>query len=167
MPEKFFVMPDDGMELVIGPLRSAKRSIDIYVFTLSNADILGALRDAASRGVAVRALVDKHPSGNKEAGRAALESLKEAGVDARPVAGLLHAYACQELRGRRVADADIERELPAGLAEDPRPRRDHDGCGGYESPGRARSRRTGEADTATLKLCLQRHWCLAQTTAGR
>jgi cardiolipin synthase A/B len=84
VPEKFFVMPDDGMELVIEPLRSAKRSIDIYVFTLSNADILGALRDAAGRGVAVRALVDMHPSGNKEAGRAALESLKEAGVEARP-----------------------------------------------------------------------------------
>ena len=84
MPEKFFVMPDDGMEMVIEPLRSAKRSIDIYVFTLSNADILGALRDAAGRGVAVRALVDMHPSGNKEAGRAALEALKEAGVDARP-----------------------------------------------------------------------------------
>jgi phosphatidylserine/phosphatidylglycerophosphate/cardiolipin synthase-like enzyme len=84
VPEKFFVMPDDGMEMVIEPLRSAKRSIDIYVFTLSNADILGALRDAAGRGVAVRALVDMHPSGNKEAGRAALESLKEAGVEARP-----------------------------------------------------------------------------------
>ena len=82
--EKFFVMPDDGMEVVIKPLRSAKRSIDIYVFTLSNADILGALRDAAGRGVAVRALVDMHPSGNKDAGRAALESLKEAGVEAHP-----------------------------------------------------------------------------------
>jgi cardiolipin synthase len=82
--DQFIVMPDDGMDLLIEPLRSAGSTIDIYVFTLSNAEILGALREAAARGVAVRALVDTHPSGNQAAGHAALHSLKHAGAQARP-----------------------------------------------------------------------------------
>ncbi len=84
MTERFFVMPDDGMEALIAPLRSARNSIDIYVFTLSNADILGALSEASARGVTVRALVDTHPSGNEAAGQAALDSLRYGGVQARP-----------------------------------------------------------------------------------
>jgi len=84
MQDQFIVMPDDGMDLLIEPLRAARNAIDIYVFTFSNADILAELRDATARGVAVRALVDTHPSGNHEAGHAALHSLRHAGAQALP-----------------------------------------------------------------------------------
>jgi cardiolipin synthase len=84
MQDQFIVMPEDGMDLLINPLRAARNTIDIYVFTFSNAEILDALREAAARGVAVRALVDTHPSGNHEAGHAALHSLKRAGAQALP-----------------------------------------------------------------------------------
>jgi phosphatidylserine/phosphatidylglycerophosphate/cardiolipin synthase-like enzyme len=77
-------MPEDGMDALIEPLRGAQRSIDIYVFTLSNAEMLAALREAVARGVKVRALVDMHPSGNDAAGKAAFDSLQHAGVEARP-----------------------------------------------------------------------------------
>jgi len=84
MQDRFIVMPDDGMDVLIEPLRAAQNTIHIYVFTLSNAEMLGALREAAGRGVAVKALVDTHPSGNEAAGKAALHSLNHAGVHARP-----------------------------------------------------------------------------------
>jgi cardiolipin synthase len=82
MQDQFLIMPDDGMDGLIAPLRSARTAIDIYVFTLSNAEMLQALRDAVSRDVKVRALVDTHPSGNEAAGHAALHALKHAGVHA-------------------------------------------------------------------------------------
>jgi len=87
-------MPDDGMDSIIEPLRAARHSIDIYVFTLSNADILEALRGAVARGVTVRALVDMHPSGSEAAGQAAFDSLKRAGADVRPSPGYFqHLHA--------------------------------------------------------------------------
>jgi cardiolipin synthase len=82
--DRFIVMPEDGMDMLIEPLRAARNTIDIYVFTLSNADMLGALREAVARDVTVRAIVDMHPSGNEAAGQAALHSLEHAGVQARP-----------------------------------------------------------------------------------
>jgi phosphatidylserine/phosphatidylglycerophosphate/cardiolipin synthase-like enzyme len=94
MTEQFFVMPDDGMDVLIAPLSSAQRSIDIYVFTLSNAELLAALREAVARGVTVRALVDMHPSGNDAAGKAAFDSLEQAGVKAHPSPGYFaHLHA--------------------------------------------------------------------------
>src|SRR6476620_10647659 len=94
MTDRFLVMPDDGMDSIIEPLRAARHSIDIYVFTLSNADILEAVRDAVARGVTVRALVDMHPSGSEAAGQAAFDSLKRAGADVRPSPGYFqHLHA--------------------------------------------------------------------------
>src|SRR5512141_1461017 len=80
MTDRFFVMPDDGMETLVAPLRSARHTIELYVFTLGNRAILQALRDAVSRGVEVRAIVENQPSNNEQAGKANHKALKEAGV---------------------------------------------------------------------------------------
>jgi cardiolipin synthase len=94
MQDQFLVMPDDGMDRLIEPLRAARHTIDIYVFTLSNAEILGALREAAARGVTVRALVDPDPSQSKAAGKAAHHALKDAGAQAQFAPGYFqHLHA--------------------------------------------------------------------------
>ena len=75
MTARFFMMPEEGMDTLIAAKRSGAISSDIYIFTLSNAEILGALRKVAAHSVTVRALVDMHPSGNRAAGQAALNAL--------------------------------------------------------------------------------------------
>src|SRR5689334_15113764 len=80
MTHKFFVMPDDDMETLVAPLRAAKRTIEIYVFTLGNKAVLGALADAVKRGVSVRAIVEKQPNNNEQVGKADHKALKDAGV---------------------------------------------------------------------------------------
>ncbi len=121
MQERFFVMPDDGMDILIEPLRAARHSIDIYVFTLSNAAILAALQAAAARGVQVRALVDRHPSGNPAAGRAALDALRHAGVHAQPAPAYfphLHAKSY-------VVDAELALISSVNYLQDWQRTRDH------------------------------------------
>jgi cardiolipin synthase A/B len=84
MADRFLVLPDDSMIPLLDALAAARQTIDIYVFTLSNPDILAALRDAGARGVRVRAVVDPAPSESVAAGHAALRALNEANVQVRP-----------------------------------------------------------------------------------
>ena len=67
MADRFLVLPDDSMIPLLDALAAARQSIDIYIFTLSNPDILAALREAVARGVRVRAVVDPAPSDNAAA----------------------------------------------------------------------------------------------------
>lgn len=80
MTDQFFVMPDDGMDVLINPLRAARHTIDIYVFTLGNKAILSALGDAVARGVVVRAIAETQPGNNEQAGEANRQALKQIGV---------------------------------------------------------------------------------------
>jgi phosphatidylserine/phosphatidylglycerophosphate/cardiolipin synthase-like enzyme len=84
MSDQFLVLPDDSMIPLLAALAAAQQTIDIYVFTLSNPDILAALREAVARGVRVRAVVDPAPSENAAAGHAAMRALNEANVQVRP-----------------------------------------------------------------------------------
>ncbi len=121
MQERFFVLPDDGMDTLTAPLHAAQHSIDIYVFTLSNPAILEALHAAVARGVQVRALVDTHPSGSHAAGRAALEALQHAGVQAQPAPAYfphLHAKSY-------VVDAELALISSVNYLQDWQHTRDH------------------------------------------
>ncbi len=84
MADRFLVLPDDSMIPLLDALAAARQSIDIYIFTLSNPDILAALREAVARGVRVRAVVDPAPSDNAAAGHAAMRALNAANVQVRP-----------------------------------------------------------------------------------
>ena len=54
---RLLVQPDDGAAPLLDVMRSARRSLDLYVFRLDHRGVADALKEAAARGVAVRALV--------------------------------------------------------------------------------------------------------------
>jgi phosphatidylserine/phosphatidylglycerophosphate/cardiolipin synthase-like enzyme len=54
---KVFVEPGEGVTPLIKAIQHAKKSVDILIFRFDRADIEKALLSAASRGVAVRALI--------------------------------------------------------------------------------------------------------------
>jgi cardiolipin synthase len=54
---RLLVQPDDGAAPLLEAIDSARRSLDVYVFRLDHREVGAALKRAARRGVAVRALV--------------------------------------------------------------------------------------------------------------
>ncbi len=54
---KLIVQPGDGTAPLIQAIKSAKKSVEIVIFRLDQADVERALEDAAERGVAVHALI--------------------------------------------------------------------------------------------------------------
>lgn len=78
-------------ELLIEVIRSAESTLDIAIYSLTNPDIVGAIRDAAKRGVAVRIITDRQQAG----GKAQTEALKLLGSAGIPIkinshSGLMH-----------------------------------------------------------------------------
>src|SRR5437016_5293758 len=56
-PLKLIVQPGDGTAPLIRAIKSAKKSVEIVIFRLDQADLERALEDAAERGVFVHALI--------------------------------------------------------------------------------------------------------------
>ena len=54
---KLITQPADGTAPVLKAIKQAKKSIQIVIFRLDQAEIVHALEDAAGRGVAVHALI--------------------------------------------------------------------------------------------------------------
>jgi cardiolipin synthase A/B len=75
-----FILPDDGIAPVRDALGGARKSIQMVMYLLSEPQIIAALKDAASRGVEVRLILEKNPfgggSGNEDVGN----DLAKAGV---------------------------------------------------------------------------------------
>jgi cardiolipin synthase len=69
---RLLVQPDDGAAPLLQAIDAARRSLDLYVFRLDHRDVADALKRAARRGVAVRALV-AHTRRGGEAGLRELE----------------------------------------------------------------------------------------------
>ncbi len=67
------------LPMVLGAIAGARRSLDVAMYTLTDADVVGAMEDAFARGVAVRVLLD--PSERPSDPSAA--SLRAHGVDVR------------------------------------------------------------------------------------
>lgn len=84
MPDCFFVLPDDGFDMLLAPLRVAQHTIELYVFTLTNTAMIAALGAAVARGVTVRAVVEPRPGGDETEGAASRTALQQVGVQVRP-----------------------------------------------------------------------------------
>lgn len=81
--DSFFILPDDGLEKLLAPLRQAQHSIDIYIYKLTSDQITQELSAAVKRGVAVRAIVERAPSDDEKVGKAGYKTLQDFGADTR------------------------------------------------------------------------------------
>jgi phosphatidylserine/phosphatidylglycerophosphate/cardiolipin synthase-like enzyme len=86
------VQPADGLDPILQEIARAERSIDLTVFRLDRAEVVKALEEAVTRGVAVRALI-AHTNGSREKALRKLElRLLDAGVTVARSADDLQRY---------------------------------------------------------------------------
>lgn len=81
----------DQEKLLIDVIKSAKSTLDIAIYSLTDPDIVGAIKDAKKRGVNVRIITDKQQA----AGKTQTEALKLLGSAGIPIkinshSGLMH-----------------------------------------------------------------------------
>lgn len=75
-------MPDSGHDRIIQVLDAAKSSIDLEIYQLQERDVVGALKDAAGRGVRVRVMLEPKTVGSQNFSAVAAE-LKSAQVEVK------------------------------------------------------------------------------------
>jgi cardiolipin synthase A/B len=82
-PAKLFIEPKDGIQPVLNAINAAKVSIrhKIYLFTDSRQDVIDALVAAKARGVDVKLLLEREPSGTNGGNTAIFLKLKDAGLN--------------------------------------------------------------------------------------
>jgi phosphatidylserine/phosphatidylglycerophosphate/cardiolipin synthase-like enzyme len=78
-----FAEPDDGRAPILDELAAARESITLQIYLLTDPEIIQALKDADSRGVAVRVLIEEHPFGGGGGQAQTFADLEDAGVDIR------------------------------------------------------------------------------------
>jgi cardiolipin synthase len=91
-----FVQPDDGRAPILDAFNNAQTSIDLTIYLLSDREIIGALKNAVLRGVAVRVMLEPNPccANNNGPQRMLFSELQEARVQvqwANPAFRLTHA----------------------------------------------------------------------------
>ena len=64
---RLIVQPDGGVAPVVELIDSAKRSLRVKQFTLTDPDIIKAIERAHARGVAVRVMLNPHRSSGDRA----------------------------------------------------------------------------------------------------
>lgn len=87
-----FVEPDAGESPVVDAIESAKKSVWMEMYILSDSKVINALEDAASHGVDVRVMLEPHPFGASPPTRT-MDELRAAGVkveDSDPSYTLTH-----------------------------------------------------------------------------
>lgn len=89
---KLVVLPDHGIEPVLTAIDKAKRSIDLVVFRLDIKEIVKALANAVTRGVAVSALIAHTNKGGEKSLRKLETRLLEIGVTVSRSADALVRY---------------------------------------------------------------------------
>ncbi len=86
----FFTSPDCSLDVVLGALAGATRTIRLCAYELSSASVCACLCEARSGGVDVRVLVDALPAGGmSESEVLCISGLAREGVDVRVVGGNL------------------------------------------------------------------------------
>jgi len=81
---KVFVEPDAGDAVIVDAISSAKKSVFLEMYLLTDTKIINALEDAAHRGVTVRVMLETHPYGSGTISPTeTLDKLKAAGVQAK------------------------------------------------------------------------------------
>ncbi len=78
-----FVEPDDGIDPVLQGLESAKKSIRMVMYLITEPKIIQALKDAVARGVDVRVMLEMNPYGGSSNNVDVGLDLKKAGVTIR------------------------------------------------------------------------------------
>lgn len=77
---RLIVQPDDGTKPVVELIGSAKETLLIKQFTLTDPDIMKACTDAHARGVKVRIMLNPHRSSGDRANDESFEALSKAGL---------------------------------------------------------------------------------------
>ncbi|MFN3265912.1 MAG: phospholipase D-like domain-containing protein [Deinococcales bacterium] len=80
---KLYIQPKDGIAPILERIEKAQKSIrhKIYLFTHSRQDVIDALARAIKRGVDVKILLEREPSGTSGGNTAIFLKLREAGLN--------------------------------------------------------------------------------------
>ena len=79
-----FVEPEAGVQPILSAIQSAKKSIWLEMYLLTDHNVLRALEEAANRGIDVRVMLEPHPFGGGSSPARTLDQLNAAGVKAQP-----------------------------------------------------------------------------------
>ncbi len=79
-----FVEPEAGEQPILAAIQSAKKSIWLEMYLLTDRNVLRALEEAANRGVDVRVMLEPHPFGGGSSPARTLDQLNAAGAKAQP-----------------------------------------------------------------------------------
>ena len=78
-----FVQPEDKRAPILDELTTARLTIDLEVYLLSDPEIIAALEDAVSRGVRVRVILEEDPFGGSGDHEEVFARLDAAGIEVR------------------------------------------------------------------------------------
>lgn len=78
--QRLIVLPDDGPDAILGLIDGAQKSIRFKIYLLTYRDVRAALIRAANRGVDVRVMIEKEPTGGGESNAESYQVLQEGGV---------------------------------------------------------------------------------------
>ena len=81
--QQLLVLPDDGVQPILDLIGSADQSIRFKIYLLTYRDIKAALVRAANRGVDVRVIIEKNPTGGGASNQESYDQLVDGGVDVR------------------------------------------------------------------------------------
>ncbi len=93
---QIFVEPRDGYQPVLDALNSAQSSIFVEMYLITDRNVINALKNASSRGVNVRVLLEDWSYGSPADFRAVMDSLNSSGVSVQvssPAFRLTHEKA--------------------------------------------------------------------------
>ncbi len=80
---QLFIEPDDGRAPVLSAINSAKKSIDLEVYLLSDKTTIQSLINAEKRGVKVRVILEEHPYKGYGANRGTKDKLAHYGISTK------------------------------------------------------------------------------------
>lgn len=78
---QLIVEPDDGDGPIVRGIRGATSSIDFTMYLFTERDVIDALKQAKSRGVRVRGMLEQHPYGSGPGNDTLFKELKAAGIE--------------------------------------------------------------------------------------
>jgi len=78
-----FVEPDSGEHVITDAIRSAKKSVWLEIYLLTDRNVISALEEDANRGIDVRVMLEPHPFGGGGSPTRTIDQLKAAGVKAQ------------------------------------------------------------------------------------
>jgi phosphatidylserine/phosphatidylglycerophosphate/cardiolipin synthase-like enzyme len=78
-----FVEPDDSTPPILNALASAKSSIEMKMYLLTEREVINALEAAQQRGVKVRVMLEEHPYGSGTGNTEVYKTLQNTGISVK------------------------------------------------------------------------------------